>query len=373
MRAAGVVVGLEPGLGKSIMLGYITDTLASLGYVSEPISDTLGRFGWGEVADADLAYMDDLTRENQGKLLAHPKLKTLVTGGKMGTERKGQDGVQTASKATVIVFTNCYEKKHFYGMDEGSIDRFNFLSTYGEEDLKKVHTPHDGRTLFQYRRLADKYNVSTETLTAYLLARSAEYFLETIGMEFKNEQLLKIEGQECKLEETFETLQQQYVYKPFVSHTKLLVDNIAHMCALAIRKVQITAPKQAEALTLAYEASDFSLNLMTVNLLHFSHSSTNEKYDLQNVKHECKEAISKHDIGSEVSSKNIKSAFESIARELLTKDGFSYPITMTMYNTDWVQARKRIRGYVKEYQSFDWEEAKKPLNDCVSALTTVNN
>lgn len=348
MRAAGIVVGEQAGLGKSTFLTYLLTALTDLGYTSTTIGKAKGKFGMGKIAEADLAFKDDLTSEEQKALLANIDMKTIITGGVINAEDKGLNATNVESKATIIAFTNVYVKSHFYSMDSGSIDRFNFLYTYNQEELTS-HYAFDARTEPNYQRLAKKYNVSINQLTTYLLARSAEYFLDTIGMEYREEQLTKIEGRGCGLEAEWGRLQQLFFYKPYVSHTEKLVTNIAELCALAVALARTATRNEPDKMLRNLVKSDFSFNLMVQALLHFKDNTDDVLYNLQDVKAECRESITDNKLSELLNRKNLAEAFKTCTDEIYTHDGSCYPHTLSLYTKFWEQKRKDIPSMVDKY------------------------
>lgn len=358
MRMAAIVVGLKAGLGKSCLLGYIKNALVDLGYTTASIGKAGGRFGLARIAQADLGFKDDLTETEQRTMLANIDMKSIITGGEFSGEDKGVNAVDVDPKASIIACTNQYNEHDFYSMDSGSIDRFHFLYTYNQPELTRVYPDFDGKTEPNFKRLSAKYKVSVNQLTTYLLARSAEYFLDTIGMVYENERLYKPDDSESKLQKTIEDLQSHYRYKPYVSHHKKLVTSIAHLVALSMSLHAFSSSKSiVEASFKKIEDSDFSLSLLLNALNFYVNSDTHEAYDLTELNPAIKPFIRQRSGFTEIMhTKNIKGMFETVTSELSTKAGDSFPKTITKYNEVWQDEKMLVREYTELYMSIEWKE-----------------
>lgn len=366
MRAAAIVVGVDPGLGKSTLLTGLIAAMKLLGYHAEPIVDGAARFGWGEVAESDLAFRDDLNRQSQTALLKSDKLKTIITGGALSTERKGIDSDTTDSKATLICCSNEYNVYDFYQMDEGSISRFNFLYTYNREELAEKYN-FDARGVENITRLCKKYNVKENRLYTYLLAHSVEYFLEVLGYEVTDQQLLQT-GEDT-LQTVMADLRKEYIYAPAITHVKDLVTSSAHLLALAIGSFRKKSVRDNVVSKL--EPIGFDYTLLYEVIRHYSMSGTTEPWDLVGIESGCKRAVKKRleDLNNKQGNRNALDAFVLLTSELLSVDGATFPKAPGNYVRLWAEAKKKIPALVEHYaQEYDYDEVQNCTNKSVAAI-----
>lgn len=358
MRVAGIVVGLEAGLGKSTLLEYIRASLTELGFTSTSMSASM-KFGMGRVANSDLAFRDDLTLKQQQDMLCSNELKTVITGGTLKVEEKGARSYDCDAKATIIAMTNRYSINQFYDMDSGSISRYHFLYTYSQRELSKVYPDSDGRTLSRWCQLADKYSCSELDLGCYLLACAADFFLDVTGYILEDGQL-KHKGED-KTQELFEKLTQQYFYKPYVSHVEKLVESIAHLTSFAIAYTARDDDELKSYLIAKGESSSFSFELLSAAINNYAKSTTNEPYDLLDLNSSCRLSISykMDELKNARRNKNVGSAFEQLTRELVHKDSTTYPTTFFHYTQYWNKIRVRIRKMVAGYESQSFKPVAK--------------
>jgi hypothetical protein len=185
-RSMGIVLG-EPGLGKSALMTFVMDALKNCGYDIQTMADNFGRFGWGEIAVSHLAYLDDLTKSTQQKMLHSGLTKQLVSNGVLRTENKGVDAINVKSRTVIIACSNEWNARDLYNADDGIKDRVNMLSIYQETELKKMvgtglsSGSPDFRTWHHWNYLAKKLNTTTDVLGFWLLHLSSEEFLKVAG------------------------------------------------------------------------------------------------------------------------------------------------------------------------------------------------
>jgi hypothetical protein len=215
--------------------------------------------------------------------------------------------------------------------------------------------------------------VTVNQLTTYLLARSAEYFLETIGMVYENECFHLPEGNKSKLQKTIEDLQSQYKYKPYVSNHKRLVTSIAHLMAYSlVIKSQDVLDDEFTPILKAVKESYFTPDLLIKALSFYTISKTSEAYDLVDLNPAIKPYILRRETFQDVKSmKNIKGVFESVAGEMTTKSGGSYPKTVGLYNVVWEQERGNITKYMDLYSHIQRKTLTKDIKDRLDAMTEV--
>jgi hypothetical protein len=215
---------------NSSLVGNIFQALEYCGYVHKVFRDDRP-FGWGEVALANIAYLDDLTKDTQRTFVKNPKVKCLVSNGPIYVEQKNQVGYDIRARCVVLACTNHMDRRDFWGMDSGLISRVKFLYTYlGVEldKLQKTGFAKDSpnlRTVPHWQWLCDELEVDKLVLALWLLRLCADKFLGVTGY--------KLEGRRYKLhrlprgangvEIAIKGLEKQLRIKSIASHTQLLM------------------------------------------------------------------------------------------------------------------------------------------------------
>ncbi len=347
-RTAAVVVGLEAGLGKSTLLEYVRDAIAELGFTDTGLSANM-KFGMGRVAEADLAYRDDLTVKQQRDMLESNELKTIISNGVLKVEEKGARSRDCQSKATLIALTNNYSINQFFGMDAGSISRFHFLYTYSSAELDRVYPDFDGRTQERWDYLSSKYAVNKLELGCYLLACAAEIFLSAIGYEITANGITQ-KGKD-RSEAILNGLAQKYHYKPFVSHYETLVISIGHMAALSIALAGCHNDDVKQRMLRNCENSSFGYELLSESLRYYCESTTKEAYDIKGINKGCKVSIEakSNDIKDARKKMSMPEAFATLTKELIHEDGSGYPPNLTHYVTAWAKVKPSIGKWCEDY------------------------
>lgn len=187
-RMAAVIVGKDPGLGKSTIFNGLTAALSHCGFITHTFKSTQDRFGLKPAALADVAYKDDTSMASLGKFLAAEETKILVTNGLLQAEEKFQNPDQIWPKCVLIVNSNDWDPFFAYDLDPGIIDRIKILSTYRERELRvlkdKVKGVSEGtpdmRPKVHIPYLAKKLGVSAEALYLWCLRLATDEFWKII-------------------------------------------------------------------------------------------------------------------------------------------------------------------------------------------------
>ncbi len=353
-RSYAILVGTQAGLGKSTLIGYINNALTTLGFQvsNAPINDT--KFGWGTIAQSDLAFIDDLTDEVQKRLLSDVRVKSIVSNNTLKVEEKGQPSVDVRATTVLLGCTNKHNPAHYIGMDSGSISRVNQLDTYNEAELKRIYKDiKDARIKPYWELLAKQFKVTPECLAAYLLRRSADYFLETCGYTWDDRRLFK--DAEDHLEEVTKANRKQFRIDTSLRHAEELVTAIGHLVALAIADV---AEHKRESYLELLDYLDFSssllLAIMRLHSLTRMSSKLPEGFNdlsLHNASWDCKEFISKklNELDKLATSRSSENAFNILISELKSNKGFGYPSKSCHYMPDWEATKRMIPEWVNNY------------------------
>lgn len=188
-RMAAVIIGNDPGLGKSTIFNNLIAAFAQCGFKSHTFKSTDDRFGLSKAALADIAYKDDTAMATLKKFLASENTKILVTNGKLETEEKFQDSVEVHPKCVLIVNSNDWSPEVCYDLDPGIVDRMKLISTHKEAELMRrinvrtselIQDSPDLRPFSHLPWLAAKLDVSVEALLLWCLRLATDYFWSII-------------------------------------------------------------------------------------------------------------------------------------------------------------------------------------------------
>lgn len=368
MRTAVVLYGKEAQLGKSFLLGAIVEALGELGYSTSSIGEPGARFGWGEIAKADLSYRDDMNEKDQETLLNNTVIKSIISKGSITTERKGVDAVVTSSRSTVIGCSNYYSKNQFLGSDAGTLSRIRFLYTYNSKELKKLGRFQDGQVAINWKPQTIKYGVDRDTLACYLLAHCAAKFLEATGYELKHGQLVQTGEDKSLL--IIKELTEQLKLKTDIKHVDNLVLSVTKLVALAAVKKELSLNKMKAFLD-GLDKIEFGHELLgdAMRAYSVSNPKTSAEY-IMKLQSDCYKTISR---GEERWSnaghkKPAPEAFETQAKELLSTDSYKFPKSNAYYASVWEESRKDMEEHVELYKDFDFDELGDDLSGILESV-----
>jgi hypothetical protein len=189
-RMAGVIVGKDPGLGKSTLFNGMIAAFTKCGFTVQTFRSTKERFGMKATALSDIAYKDDTSLQSLKEFLACEETKTIVTNGRFQVEDKFMTPEQINSRTVFLVNSNDWNSKFAYDLDPGIIDRIKLISTYREVEVEKLKhqmkgTVSDGspdlRPNAHLPYLANKLGVSVDVLYLWCLRLATDYFWEVIN------------------------------------------------------------------------------------------------------------------------------------------------------------------------------------------------
>lgn len=175
-RMAAIIVGEDPGLGKSTLFRYWLDAVHSVGYQSQTFSDLGAQFNLGEVVTADIIYKDDITDKRLRSLTESEVTKTLITATDLlRVEEKGENAYNVRPRGTLFVNSNNFNPRLVYGVDPGIADRLKLLATKRATEISEIERPH-----YRIPRLAEEYGVNANALLLYFTRLCADKFLDTL-------------------------------------------------------------------------------------------------------------------------------------------------------------------------------------------------
>ena len=185
-RMAALILGKDPGLGKSTLFDKLWAALESTGYIVETFSKMGARFNLGPVATADIIYKDDITQAGLKSFVESENTKIIITGnGLLKVEDKGINAVNVQPCGVIFLNTNEFNPRTAYGIDPGTADRIKILSTLRKGELTRTLQDVGDQQLNSYPELlfpelAKEYGVSETALMLWLSRLCADYFWETI-------------------------------------------------------------------------------------------------------------------------------------------------------------------------------------------------
>ncbi|ATW62820.1 putative DNA primase [Synechococcus phage S-CBWM1] len=190
-RMAAIVVGKDPGLGKSTLFNGFLNSLTKCGFTYHTFRSTEDRFGMQSPALADVAYKDDTSLQSLKKLISSEETKILITNGLLQTEEKFAKAEQIWPKAVLIVNANDWNQNFAYDIDPGIQDRIKLVSTYREVEVNKLrdNLPEDCmsygspdlRPRAHIPYLAEKCGVSEDAVYLWALRLATDRFWEVIN------------------------------------------------------------------------------------------------------------------------------------------------------------------------------------------------
>lgn len=188
-RSAGVIIGKDPGTGKSILFNGFTAALSKCGFTTASFKNTTERFGLKSSALADVAYKDDTSLRSLRSFLESEETKILVTGGLFSVEEKFAKGEQIWPRCVILLNSNAWSPAFCYDLDPGIIDRVKLLSTYRKVELNRMPETMTGVSEgspnafpeYHIPWLAEKLGVDTEALFLWCLRLCADKFWEVIS------------------------------------------------------------------------------------------------------------------------------------------------------------------------------------------------
>lgn len=358
-RAYAMMIDNKGGLGKSTLMCWLREVMTKLGYNVTSVNMNMSKFGWGSVAQSDLALIDDLENDKLGELVASFQIKSLVTNGFLTVEEKGLPAQEVQSFTTVLGASNTSDPRHFFKMDAGSMSRLNQLQCYSENELSTMFGHFQKGGIYEQwtdhcKALGTTYHV----LTSYLLARCAEYFLKEIGVSVDDKVLVK--GVD-NLQDTMEKLRDQLRISPKLTYTDDLLQGIGNAIALylAARSDAFTDEEAQNHLREARLSPDILLGyIITAEYVKLPSDIYDRLFPKTLSKPSLRYAIAKAtELGNQKRVKSYSSVFATITNELTSDQGFPYPSVLSFYEQRW---QRSLDGCYKTYLDFKQMISDKP-------------
>jgi hypothetical protein len=349
-------VKLMEGTCKSVIMKHLVSGFKYLGYTTDLIADGVTKFGWGEVARADIAWREDMTDNVQKSLLESSELKSIITGGDISSQRKGENAVSVQSTATLFFCTNSAGKHLFKDMDAGSLDRFKFLDTYNldEQAAMEKEEGFSRNTYHNWVELSKQYKVTSLELAVYLMAHCADRFLKACCKKIEDGQI--VDHGKDTLKEVTDSLSSKLGIQTNLAYLKDAVYSVSHLVALAIASKENVTPEGKAKVTDVAEKSAFGhVMLQQALYAYVATGGTSDEPFIMKLQYDCYSAMATQidRRAHEMSRLHANQAFNAMVSELISEDGYKFSPTVAYYANDWKEARKGLRRLVKQYGSYD--------------------
>lgn len=200
-RSVAIIVGEDPGLGKSTIFNKLFNSLNRVGYKRANFREINAQFGLGNVVDAAVAYKDDLTEKSLSDLIKHENTKIIASGGWLNVEQKYQAATNVRCNAVIVANTNTWNPREAYGVDSGVVSRVALLSTLRANNIESVARPRlspqlrDTTSVSPFSHIpwvAQKLGVSEEALMLWVCRLAVDAFRPHVakrGEEVQTESL----------------------------------------------------------------------------------------------------------------------------------------------------------------------------------------
>lgn len=171
-RLACVIIGEDPGLGKSYFFNKIFEVMGMLGYTQSTFKNIDSQFNMADVVSAHVIYKDDISIPSLRSLLGSENTKIIATGsGYLRVEDKGVDAKDVRPIGTLFVNSNYYSDRFSWDLDPGIVDRIKMLSTYRSSEIED-----DKRPEILFKSLSEQYGVSENVIIMYFLRLCVDKF-----------------------------------------------------------------------------------------------------------------------------------------------------------------------------------------------------
>lgn len=227
-RNASVVIGKDPGQGKSFFMNYATQAMHLCGYHTTQFDFSGSEFGTAGYARSDISWIDDIDPDSQTQFYKLSKLKSLISGGSVYAVNKFEKGGEVTSKMVLMVNANSYNPQDISNMDSGLRSRINFLDCYNNSQLATRHRKNIKGT---WDDLCDKYQVNYTTIAALWLRKCFDYFMDTVGVAIAEDG--DWTQADDKLEATMLQLRSEFRIKVEINYLADLVKGLVRVCVLS--------------------------------------------------------------------------------------------------------------------------------------------
>jgi len=355
-RAFSLIVGHDAGLGKSSLFSTlgIIGMLEKLGFTVGIMSSEPNRFSWSDLVMKDFIYLDDLTDKSQSNLFKDATLKSIISNSPVKVDQKFVRENTVKARAAVVANTNNFNYSDYITMDSGFISRLNALSTKRSQEIwdgdDAENTLYDLRPLTYWRQLAADLNTTVEGLALYLLRKSYEFFMQTIGYdlsEIENGTAVKNINKDVLHQEYLKN-RENYRISCDLKHKRELVRGVAKAVEHTLAYTKIFYTKKHANLLEKSKNLTFSYELVLPFIIFMLKSHNNrigieEAFNTEDIAWQsgyadnCRRFIDMDFRANNMVSKTPEKMFEDVVSTLSTKIGFGFPKKRSSYANDWEQ------------------------------------
>jgi hypothetical protein len=198
------------------------------------------------------------------------------------------------------------------------------------------------------KRLCAKYDTSETTIYTYLLARCARYFLECVGYEVLDGQLLQTS--EDKLEVINKELRSKLYLDPDMKHVNQVMTSVAQLIAMVMFDLE---GKRAKAAKEKLEKMDFSGDLLYAMLV--AACTKDKDFNDTGLSDQCLSTIKMRlkELDNADGKYSYTKHLQQIASEMVAANGASYPSSHGFYVEKWHTIKKKIPALCEHYRNLN--------------------
>jgi Family of unknown function (DUF5906) len=187
-RMAAILLGEDPGLGKTTLMKALLVALEKQGYTVETFSEFGARFNMGPIVSSHITYKDDLADKDLKNLVGSGVTKQIISSADpIKVEDKGKDAYSAFPNTVLFSNTNNFNPRLIWDIDPGMADRLKLISTYRGVELLNIpdlsplcQGSSDLRPFIHIPYLCEKTGVTPDTLMLWLARLCADKFLNLI-------------------------------------------------------------------------------------------------------------------------------------------------------------------------------------------------
>lgn len=171
LRSIPVIVGEDPGMGKSTIFRYLFSATSKAGFLKQTFADINDPINRDRVVLSHFAYKDDTTNKSLAQLLSSEVTKIVATGGELRSRNLYEAANVQWTRSVIWCNANEYDPRIVYGLDPGIVARIDMVSTYRESEVDKDLLP-----FFRLPRLAESLDVDLDAIMLWACRLSVDYY-----------------------------------------------------------------------------------------------------------------------------------------------------------------------------------------------------
>lgn len=198
-RMAVIILSKEAGIGKSYMTeGNLFPALEKAGFIVGNFRSTGERFGMREIVKSHIVAKDDVSEDTLQRFLKAEETKILITNGPLPVEEKFCPIETVNTRCSILLNSNSWSANYGYALDNGTQSRIKCITTYSLNELENnlngeipevLKGCKNMKPMATFKHLAEKFNVSKQTLMLYALRLASDHFYKLITDNSSDEPL----------------------------------------------------------------------------------------------------------------------------------------------------------------------------------------